>query len=108
MHGDEIEYGSDDIRFTRNKANTVLYATLLDWPEETAAVTRLSKGELDTKTLKMVQLLGIAQELKRRRDEAGLHVEMPKQKPGYGHAYPLRPVFAGEAPGVKSAEDSRD
>lgn len=75
------------IRFTRNKTNTVLYATFLDWPGEEGVVKSLS--DVDPACVKAVKLLGVDQELKWRRTKDGLVAGMPG-KPGYGIAYPLK------------------
>jgi alpha-L-fucosidase len=81
FQGDSIgKLGVQDIRFTRNKANTVVYALVLGWPSEafvvqslgTASATRPGKVE-------HVQLLGTEEKLRWRQTDAGLRVELPKQ-----------------------------
>lgn len=78
------------IRFTRNKANTTLYATALTWPGDTMLIKTLAAADLSG--IKSVRLLGIDQELKWTQTEQGLEISMP-QKPGYGMAYPVRIQF---------------
>jgi alpha-L-fucosidase len=73
-------FTSRDIRFTC-KGDT-LYAILLDWPGEEVAVRSLStllrlyQGEIFN-----VEMLGADEPLQWTRNEDGLKVKMPKQKP---------------------------
>jgi alpha-L-fucosidase len=79
---------SEDIRFT-TKGN-VLYAVLLGWPENQAVIKSLSSGEkLWFGEIAKVQLLGVKQPLKFSRNEQGLTVEMPPEKP-CDHAFVLK------------------
>ncbi|MCP4379122.1 MAG: alpha-L-fucosidase, partial [bacterium] len=100
MHGDENTYKASDIRFTRNKANTVLYATVLDWPGKTLLIKSLGKDVFDTKNLKSVQMLGVSENLKWQQDQTGLKVTMP-DRPKYGYAYPIKLEFTGTVPSCK-------
>lgn len=85
----------DDIRFTRNKNNTVLYATFLDWPGERAVIKTL-RG-IEPSTVKSVQLLGAAEPLHWQMTAAGMEITMPDE-PAYGMAYPIRLEFKGTIP----------
>ncbi|HEY5211815.1 MAG TPA: alpha-L-fucosidase [Acidobacteriaceae bacterium] len=73
--------GPKDIRFTRNKANTVIYAIVLGWPRDEAVIRALgtvspqSPGKITN-----VELLGYQDKLKYRQDGSGLHVRLPAQK----------------------------
>lgn len=83
-----------DIRFTRNKANSVLYATALDWPGDgaTLTITTLKAGRFDSGAISSVTLLGAPGKLVWKQDEAGLKVTLPASAPGVD-AYTLKIVF---------------
>jgi len=69
-----------DIRFT-TKGDT-LYAIALAWPGEEMVIQSLSTNlRLHPEEVDNVQLLGSNEPLAWSRDEAGLRVEMPTQKP---------------------------
>ncbi|TWT78849.1 Alpha-L-fucosidase [Planctomycetes bacterium CA13] len=85
----------EDIRFTRNKANTVLFATVLDWPGETLTIKTLAGADLSN--LKSIRLLGTHSDLKWRATGNGLEITMPKQ-PDYEMAYPVRIEFVDSIP----------
>ncbi len=81
-------FTSRDIRFV-TKGDT-LYAVALDWPEENLVVQSLSTNlRLYPEEVESVHLLGSAQPLKWSREETGLTVKMPTEKP-CDHAYTLR------------------
>lgn len=87
---------AEDIRFTRNKANTVLYATLLKWPGEKLLIKTLAGADLSG--IKQVKLLGKWWPLKWSVSEQGLEIDLPKNAPEYGMAYPVRITFNNEIP----------
>lgn len=89
-----------DIRFTRDKAERILYATVLAWPGTTLSITTLSTGRADLSRLQCVTLLGDGQPLSYRQDETGLHVVLPEQKPFGSPAYALKLAFTGRIPVV--------
>lgn len=68
--------GAQDIRFTRNKANTVIYAIALGWP--TGELTIRSLSHSMTGKIKHVQLLGTGERVKWKQTAAGLQVELPR------------------------------
>lgn len=80
-----------DIRYTRNKAGTVIYAIALGWPEEpmqlrslgSAAPTR--PGRVDH-----VQLLGTHRPLHWRQDDSALHVTVPRTGDARSHSAVLK------------------
>jgi len=74
---DPIPDGVYPVRFTRDKANTNLFATALVWPGEKLTLSSLPKGKFDTTTIQSVRLLGTTERLKWTQDEAGLHVKLP-------------------------------
>ncbi|HEX4230392.1 MAG TPA: alpha-L-fucosidase [Bryobacteraceae bacterium] len=71
--------GPKDIRFTTNKANTVVYAIVLGWPSETTVVQSLAAGA-NTKPGKIanVELLGMPEKIGWKQDGSGLRVDLPK------------------------------
>ncbi|WP_319268508.1 alpha-L-fucosidase [uncultured Draconibacterium sp.] len=79
MHGDQVEYTSRDIRFTRNKNNTFLYITVLGVPGEKLIVKSLKKGQFDTGSITSVKLLGHNKELPWTQTINGFEMEIPSQ-----------------------------
>ncbi len=78
---------SRDIRFTA-KGGTA-YAILMGWPADGRVDIRcLGEGGVKT-DVHSVEMLGCGEMLAWTRDQAGLHVVLPKQKP-CNHAYSLR------------------
>lgn len=89
---------SEDIRFTRNKKNTVLYATVLDWPINNKVFVKTFK-KMDLKGIKNIKLLGNKKKLKWKLTAEGLEVLLPK-KSILKDAYPLRIEFKKEIPSI--------
>jgi alpha-L-fucosidase len=87
-----------DIRFTRDKARRVLYATVLAWPGTTLDITTLSSGRIDLTGLRRVELLGDATPLTHTQDTGGLRVTMPAAKPYESPAYVVKLTFADRIP----------
>jgi alpha-L-fucosidase len=89
-----------DIRFTRNKENNVLYATVLDWPGNGATLTvgKLASDRFDAKAISAITLLGSPAKLVWNQDESGLHVVMPAAAPNSLFAYSLKIVLKGLLP----------
>jgi len=81
FQGDSIsKVGAKDVRFTRNKANTVIYALTLGWPEGEFVVQALGTASATNPgKVEHVQLLGTEAEVKWNQASDGLHVEMPAQ-----------------------------
>ena len=77
--GDSIKnLGVRDIRFTRNKANTVIYALVLGWPAGEFVVESLgTASRAQAGKIKEVRLLGTDQKLKWNQAANGLRVELP-------------------------------
>ncbi|WP_033326235.1 alpha-L-fucosidase [Streptomyces yerevanensis] len=92
-----------DIRFTRDKAGTVLYATVLGWPGSSLTVTTLSSDRIDLDALSSVKLLGstvgeyidLATPV---QDATGLKVTLPSTAPFDAPAYVLKFRFSGRIP----------
>jgi alpha-L-fucosidase len=93
------------IRFTRNKANTVLYVTTLGWPGDGAVVKikTLGKSRIDLKSVKGVSLLGVSNTLTYSQDAEALHVTLPSKAPYTCSAYPIKLMFSGQIPKLKPA-----
>jgi alpha-L-fucosidase len=93
-----------DIRFTRSKDNTVLYATVLGWPGGTLNITTLNSNQMNMSTLASAQLLGATAgtyvDLARpSQDGSGLHVAMPSSNAPYSAlAYVVKLTFSGQIP----------
>jgi len=94
-----------DIRFTRNKANTVLYVTPLGWPGDgaTLAIKTLGKYRIDLKTLQSVMLVGSADKLTFSQDADSLQIQLPPKAPYECNAYPIKLTFAGPIPKLNAA-----
>ena len=95
-----------DIRFTRSKDNTVLYATVLGWPGSTLTITTLASSRIDLSALTSVRLLGSAAGSSvnlptHRQDSSGLHITMPPSNAPFGAAaYVLKLTFSGHIPAL--------
>jgi len=92
-----------DIRFTRNKANTILYATTLGWPGDGAAVRikTLNRCRIDLHRLESVLLVGSPDKLTCSQDSAALQITLPPKAPYACSAYPIKLTFSGQIPKLK-------
>jgi len=95
---------SSDIRFTRNKEKTVLYATILGWPESsTVSIASLgSDAQVDLANLQSIKLLGdSASEFIEVPDWTqgpdALTIQLPSQ-PAESQAYVLKLSFKHNIP----------
>jgi alpha-L-fucosidase len=82
-------FTSEDVRFTTREGT--LYAVVLAWPAGGRVTVRsLARGSPHLRgEVRSVELLGATTPVKWRRDEAGLHVELPAARPSE-HALALR------------------
>ncbi|MHB8389813.1 MAG: alpha-L-fucosidase [Acidobacteriaceae bacterium] len=72
--------GPRDIRFTRNKANTVVYAIVLGWPTDAFVVQSLgTSSATNPGKIEHVQMLGTEEKLNWKQTAAGLRASLPKQ-----------------------------
>jgi alpha-L-fucosidase len=100
---------SADIRFTRNKAGTVLYATVLGWPGSTLNIATLASWRINLGTLSSVQLLGSSAGTyvnlpNRTQDGSGLRISMPSAgAPFAAPAYVVKLTFSGQIPALGAA-----
>jgi alpha-L-fucosidase len=86
--------GPRDIRFTRNKVNTVVYAILLGWPEKEAVIQALGTSSPQSPAkIANVELLGYQGKVQFRQRTSALYVQLPAQKPS-DHAVTLKITFA--------------
>jgi alpha-L-fucosidase len=84
--------GPQDIRFTRNKANTVLYAIFMGWPEgETKIASLGTASPAQPGKIVDVALLGVDRKLVWQQTAQALEVRMPTQPgPAYGYGAALK------------------
>ena len=82
------EASAEDIRFTTKEG--ILYATMLDWPEEEEIIIKsLADEKLFKETISQITLLGHSQNLQWEMRQDGLAVMLPKNPPG-DHAFVLK------------------
>jgi len=97
FQGDSVnKLGEKDIRFTRNKSNTVVYAIALGWPAEPIVVQALGSGApTNPGRITNVELLGSSVKLKWKQSAADLRVELPGQyRPSCDYAAALKVSLA--------------
>jgi len=99
---------AQDIRFTRSKGNTVLYATVLGWPGSSLKIKTLSSDRISLSSLSSVKLLdstaGTYINLAApTQDSSGLTVALPSSAPYSAGAYVLKLSFSGPIPPLKPA-----
>ncbi|MEW2395433.1 alpha-L-fucosidase [Streptomyces sp. NPDC046862] len=97
---------AQDIRFTRNKTNNVLYATVLGWPGSSLTIKTLNSDRIDLSSLTSVKLLdntaGTYIDLANPTQTAsGLTVTLPSSAPYSANAYVLKLAFSGTIPGLR-------
>jgi alpha-L-fucosidase len=91
------QLGPKDIRFTRNKANTIVYAILLGWPQEPIRIEALGASAANKPgKIERVQLVGTEQELAWKQEAAALSVSLPNDfRPQSDYAASLKVILAG-------------
>ncbi len=84
--------GSQDIRFTRNKANNVIYAIFMGWPEgETEIASLGTASQTQPGKIANVSLLGTGRKLTWQQTAQALRVKMPTQPgPAFGYGAALK------------------
>ena len=82
--------GEKDIRFTRNKANNVIYAIFLGWPSGDAKITSLGlSSKFNPGKIQNVTLLGSGARIEWTQKAEALHLRVPSGSPvanSYGAA----------------------
>ena len=85
------QLGSKDIRFTRNKANNVVYAHVLGWPTELVQIKALgTASQTSPGRVGKVELLGTDKKIDWNQAAEALRVETPKD---YKQAVDYAAVF---------------
>jgi alpha-L-fucosidase len=81
-----------DIRFTRNKANNVVYAIVLGWPTEAVVVQSLGlSAATQPGKITRVELIGTGEKLNWKQTGEGLRVELPRAyRPAVDYAASLK------------------
>lgn len=89
--------GSKDIRFTRNKAQTVIYAIALGWPQEPIVIKALgTSAATNPGKIEDVRLLGTDEKLDWKQEPAALGVSLPQNyRPQADYAASLKVILAG-------------
>src|SRR5438477_439720 len=86
-------FTADDVRFT--KKGETLYAFVMGWPEKQAVIAALASDSKQAPgKIENVELLGHSGKLKWTRDEGGLKIALPEEKP-CEHAVAFRIAGAG-------------
>jgi alpha-L-fucosidase len=84
-----------DIRFTRNKANSVIYAIALGWPTEAMVIQALgTSAPTQPGKVAAVELLGLDAKLPWKQLTDGIHVELPTHGPAVDYAAVLKVTLA--------------
>ena len=87
---------AQDVRFTRNKTNTVIYAIFMGWPTgETVIQSMGTSAATNPGKIENVQLLGTDERVRWHQRADGLHVELPTHyQPKVDFAASLRIALA--------------
>jgi len=97
FQGDSIRrVGAKDIRFTRNKANNLIYAFMLGWPAAPAVIQSLGlSAPTQPGKIVKVELLGTDATVKWKQLPESLQVELPADyKPPVDFAAALKVTLA--------------
>lgn len=79
--------GASDIRYTRNKAGTAVYAIALGWPHAEMVLRSLGAGAAARPgRVEHVALLGTSEPVRWRQDGDGLHIAPPALRPEIDYA----------------------
>ena len=87
--------GPKDIRFTRNKANTVIYAIALGWPADSFNIESLgTSAATQPAKIANVELLGSGEKVEWEQTAAGLRVRLPwPESPAMDYAAALKLIL---------------
>ncbi len=90
------QLGPKDIRFTRNKASTVVYAIVLGWPQEPVLIQSLgASAATNPGKIENIQLLGTEQKLDWKQESAAVRVSLPGDyRPPTDYAASLKVTLA--------------
>jgi alpha-L-fucosidase len=85
------QLSAKDIRFTRNKACTIVYAIILGWPEEPVLIRSLGSAAASRPgTVSQVELLGTQARPKWQQAAEGLRLDLSSLRPAADYAAALR------------------
>jgi len=92
-----VEATASDIRFTRNKANNVLYAIGLGWPSNNQmAITSLSSSAFNTSTITGITFIG-GGACSWSQDSTALRIDLPSSLANTA-GYAVKITFSGTIP----------
>ncbi len=97
FQGDSVnKLGPKDIRFTRNKANSVVYVLAMGWPEEPIVVQSLGySASTQPGGVAKVELLGTGEKVNWKPHADSLRVELPRHhQPTVNYAAVVKVTFA--------------
>lgn len=78
---------ASDIRYTRNKAGTVVYAIALGWPQADVVLRSFgTTADSTSRRVENVELLGTEQPVRWRQRGDGLHIALPHNRPQIDYA----------------------
>jgi alpha-L-fucosidase len=80
------QLGASDIRYTRNKAGTVVYAIVLGWPAPAMVLSSFGAAANHGGKVAHVELLGSPEKIRFQQTPQGLRIEQPRQKPASDYA----------------------
>ena len=88
--------GANDIRFTRNKPGTVIYALALGWPQKGFSIKSLgSAAASQPGRIAQVTMLGTEEKLAWRQEASALRVSLPRHyRPAVNYAVALKIALA--------------
>lgn len=90
--------GDNNVRFTRNKESTVLYAISLSWPGNNATLNIgvLNRNNFDAGTITGISMLG-GSSCTYNQDNSSLKIQCPSSAPT-SHAYTFKITFSDKIP----------
>ena len=89
------ELDASDIRYTRNKAGTTVYAIVLGWPTETLLLRSFgTSASTHPGKVTHVELLGSPGRARFEQTAQGLRIERPEQKPASDYAVVFKLTLA--------------
>ena len=75
------QLGPEDVRFTRNKSGTIVYAMILGWPEKDVVIRAMGTSSPQSPArVAKVEWLGCQDKVQFRQLATGLHVQLPVKK----------------------------
>ncbi len=92
FQGDSVKLlSAKDIRYTRNKAGTVVYAIALGWPDGEVLLSSLGTGSpANPGRVEYVELLGTEKRPAWRQTASALHITLPDYKPDLDYGAALK------------------